>query len=116
MEAGDGRKISFQYYGYRRDQGALRGLAPDELGALDEYVHDLIRGAEDAEGESPEESGRDTVAEEIIGRKTYRLEYIRCGRGSCRCAAGRGHGPYWYEYRWEGGRTRSRYIGKKLRV
>jgi hypothetical protein len=38
---------------------------------------------------------------------TYR---VRCGKPTCRCAAGDGHGPYWY-LRWrEGGVQRRRYV------
>ena len=46
---------------------------------------------------------------------TYRQQYRRCGKATCsRCAAGGpGHGPYWYACWWEGGRARSRYVGKK---
>jgi non-specific serine/threonine protein kinase len=45
---------------------------------------------------------------------TYAHQYRRCGKPTCLlCAAGgRGHGPYWYAYWREGGRTRSRYLGK----
>lgn len=44
-------------------------------------------------------------------KATYRLEHVRCGRAGCtRCP----HGPYWYAYWREGGRLRSRYIGKTL--
>lgn len=47
-------------------------------------------------------------------RITYRQQYRRCGKAACsRCAdGGRGHGPYWYAFWWEGGRTHSRYLGK----
>ncbi len=46
---------------------------------------------------------------------TYRQEYVRCGKARCkRCREGHGHGPYWYAYWSEGGRTRSRYVGKTL--
>src|ERR687887_657939 len=42
---------------------------------------------------------------------TYRLEPVKCGKQGCsRCP----HGPYWYAYWREGGRMRSRYIGKSL--
>ena len=35
----------------------------------------------------------------------------RCGKANCtRCP----HGPYWYAYWKEGGRTRSRYVGRVL--
>jgi predicted ATPase/DNA-binding SARP family transcriptional activator len=46
---------------------------------------------------------------------SYRQQYRRCGRAGCsRCAGGgAGHGPYWYAYWWEAGRSRSRYLGKQ---
>ena len=45
---------------------------------------------------------------------TYSCQFRRCGKPDCpRCRPGaRGHGPYWYAYWWEDGRTRSRYLGK----
>jgi predicted ATPase/DNA-binding SARP family transcriptional activator len=45
---------------------------------------------------------------------TYRAQYRRCGKAACSCCAsgGAGHGPYWYAYWREGGRQRSRYLGK----
>jgi hypothetical protein len=49
------------------------------------------------------------------GTITYREQFSRCGKAECRrCAPGnRGHGPYWYAYWREGGRLRSRYLGKR---
>jgi len=46
---------------------------------------------------------------------TYSQQYRRCGKPDCpSCAAGGpGHGPYWYAYWREGGRLRSRYLGKQ---
>ncbi len=46
----------------------------------------------------------------------YQLERKRCGKPTCRCAqpGGEGHGPYWYAYWREGGKTKSKYIGKEL--
>ncbi len=42
---------------------------------------------------------------------TFRQEMVKCGKKGCtRCP----HGPYWYAYWREGGRTRSRYVGKQL--
>jgi len=45
---------------------------------------------------------------------SYSRQYRRCGKADCaRCASGGpGHGPYWYAYWREGGRMRSRYLGK----
>jgi DNA-binding SARP family transcriptional activator/Tfp pilus assembly protein PilF len=43
---------------------------------------------------------------------TYRQQYTRCGKERCRkCKEGTGHGPYWYAYWSENGRTISKYIG-----
>lgn len=42
---------------------------------------------------------------------TYRQEHVRCGKRGCtRCP----HGPYWYGYWKQDGRTRSQYIGRHL--
>lgn len=40
----------------------------------------------------------------------YRQQYVRCGR-RCRACP---HGPYWYAYWKDGGRSRSQYIGREL--
>jgi predicted ATPase/DNA-binding SARP family transcriptional activator len=46
---------------------------------------------------------------------SYQQKYTRCNKPTCRsCAEGPGHGPYWYAFWWEGGRTRTRYLGKTL--
>lgn len=42
---------------------------------------------------------------------TYRQEQVRCGKETCRSCP---HGPYWYAYWREDGRTRKRYIGRHL--
>jgi hypothetical protein len=48
--------------------------------------------------------------------KTYRQEWVKCGKANCKpCQDGQGHGPYWYAYWSEKGRTRKRYIGKTYR-
>jgi len=42
---------------------------------------------------------------------SYRQEHVNCGKAACtRCP----HGPYWYAYWKEDGRTRKRYIGRHL--
>jgi hypothetical protein len=46
--------------------------------------------------------------------KTYRLQHIRCGKETCKCATGGLHGPYWYAYWLEDGKTKSKYLGRKL--
>jgi hypothetical protein len=42
---------------------------------------------------------------------SYRQEHVRCGKDGCRTCP---HGPYWYAYWKEDGRTRKRYIGRHL--
>lgn len=53
-----------------------------------------------------------------------RLKWVRCGKMGCWCArAGKGHGPYYYRYRWHSEEPNSRggkgrqvevYLGKNL--
>jgi hypothetical protein len=76
-----------------------------EIRAMDTYdlrrLQMLLRGLLLEENEPVEEPG--TV--------TFRQEMVRCGKKGCtKCP----HGPYWYAYWREGGRTRSRYVGKEL--
>lgn len=53
----------------------------------------------------------DGADDDRAGTVTFRQEMVRCGKKGCtRCP----HGPYWYAYWREGGRTRSRYVGKNL--
>lgn len=41
----------------------------------------------------------------------YRQESVRCGKPGCATCP---HGPYWYAYWKEDGRSRKRYIGRHL--
>ena len=44
-----------------------------------------------------------------------RLSYRRCGKANCStCVEGPGHGPYWYASWRDGGRVRSRYLGREI--
>lgn len=45
-----------------------------------------------------------------VSRPTYRQQWVRCGKGCNSCP----HGPYWYAYWREDGRSRSQYIGREL--
>lgn len=40
---------------------------------------------------------------------TWQREYVRCGKRRCKTCP---HGPYWYGYWKENGRTKSKYGGK----
>jgi hypothetical protein len=42
---------------------------------------------------------------------SYRQEHVRCGREGCGSCP---HGPYWYGYYKQEGRTRKQYIGRTL--
>ena len=78
----------------------IRDLDEFDLRRLLIFVRGLLAAREGTSGEP-----RPT------GKVTYRQEQVRCGRDACtKCP----HGPYWYAYWREGGRLRSRYIGKDL--
>ena len=82
-----------------------------QVRTLDEY--DLRRLMIFARGLLVSRQGRDFADQPPArrGKVTFRQERVRCGRTTCtRCP----HGPYWYAYWREGGRLRSRYIGKHL--
>jgi hypothetical protein len=83
---------------------AVRGLDEYDLRRLMIFVRGLLlaRDAQDPDTAAPKRPG---------GKVTFRQEHVKCGRRGCtRCP----HGPYWYAYWREGGRLRSRYIGKHL--
>jgi hypothetical protein len=93
----------------------LQKLTLDELQEVNIWLQRLLQ---DAELSATELSERGSVKkgdrEDVRDDKTYRLEYIRCGKEECKCTSGDLHGPYWYAYWNENGKTKSRYIGKKL--
>jgi len=39
-------------------------------------------------------------------------KYVKCGKKSCSCRTGKGHGPYAYIRYWENGHLKSIYLGK----
>jgi hypothetical protein len=76
-----------------------------DIRSLDTYdlrrLQMLIRGLLLEEPPQPEQAGK----------VTFRQQTVKCGKHGCtRCP----HGPYWYAYWREGGRMRSRYVGKTL--
>jgi hypothetical protein len=89
------------------------GLSYLELVKLDEAIHRLLEAQMVAEAEIRERPDREVVERKKVGSITYQLERIRCGKANCKCAKGCLHGPYWYGYWSEGGRTKSTYIGKQ---
>lgn len=90
----------------------LRKLTLRQLMDFNSYVKGLIR-----EGQSKAKRSaisKEVLAEKVINHKTYRQVSIRCGKNNCKCSDGSRHGPYWYAYWSEDGRTKSQYVGKKL--
>lgn len=56
-------------------------------------------------------SGTEAEVPGVPQHVTYRQEEVRCGRETCSTCP---HGPYWYAYWKEDGRTRKLYIGAHL--
>jgi hypothetical protein len=93
---------------------ALLSLSLVQLRRLDDWLHELIRSAEEAERADKIASRKPALTKRTFENKTYRMESIRCGRENCKCARGKLHGPYWYSYTRIKDKVRSQYIGKKL--
>jgi hypothetical protein len=64
--------------------------------------------------EIPLHAERAIVESKQVEKVTYRLEMVKCGKLTCRCAARQLHGPYWYAYQRQSGRVKSWYVGKQL--
>jgi hypothetical protein len=92
----------------------LRRLSLGQLRKLDEWLHKLIRNAEEVGRAEKSSSRKRAVAEQSADDRTYRLESIRCGKEKCKCARGKLHGPYWYSYTRIKDKVTSQYIGKSL--
>jgi hypothetical protein len=89
------------------------GLSYLELVKLDEAIHGLLEQRLVAAPEIHERQDREVVERKKVGNITYQLERVRCGKSNCRCGKGSLHGPYWYGYWSEGGKTKSMYVGKQ---
>lgn len=89
-----------------------RALAKQDLSVLCEVrdmVDSLISERQLPKGDE-DFSQREVLDVKKTGAITYRLERVSCGKGCKGCP----HGPYWYGYWKEGGKTKSKYIGKRL--
>ncbi len=88
----------------------------EELYELDAWLHEQIQLLEEEQARPiPKKDGSEVLEERQIGAITYRLELVKCGKASCHCAKGGDlHGPYWYGYWWDHGKTRKTYVGKSL--
>lgn len=94
----------------------LQTLSLPQLQQINVWVQQLIMMGEDKAQRLSEGSKANIVLAFNQDGKTYRLEYIRCGNAECKCASGSLHGPYWYAYWYENGKTKSSYIGKELKL
>lgn len=94
-------------------QRLSRALAKQDLAVLYE-IRDLVESLIDERKEATRANSprREVLEEKKTSSITYRLERVSCGKGCKGCP----HGPYWYGYWKEGGKTRSKYIGKNLVV
>jgi hypothetical protein len=93
---------------------AVRRLSLAQLRRLDDWLHEIIRKAEESARVEQSQPRRQIVEERTVANRAYRLEGVRCGKEKCKCARGKLHGPYWYSYSRVEGRVKSRYVGKKL--
>lgn len=77
--------------------GETRGSETEHLRHLEVWIEEQIRVRAKGEAVKPKKSS-EVIEERHTGRYTYRLECVRCGKESCRCMDGTGHGPYSYAY------------------
>jgi hypothetical protein len=92
----------------------IRQLSLKQKYALAQWLDALIETEEEEPIAVPVNSGREVVEKVTEGAIVFQKEWVRCGKHGCRCAEGKLHGPYWYSYQREGGKVKSRYVGKKL--
>lgn len=92
----------------------LPELSLSELRQVKIWLEKYIDKAEDKINISGPEPEANVIEEIEKNGKTYRLQHIRCGKETCKCAEGALHGPYWYAYWLEKGKTKSKYIGKEF--
>lgn len=81
---------------------AVRGLDEPQLRRLLILARGLLIGSEGPVIDLADIPGMPSVS--------YQQQHIRCGRSCGSCP----HGPYWYAYWKEDGRSRSQYIGRHL--
>jgi hypothetical protein len=93
---------------------SARGLTLPQLRKLEGWLQGQIRRAEEKAQTEQKLPARQIVEERTVENKTYRLEWVRCGKEKCKCARGEMHGPYWYSYVRIKGKLKSQYIGKRL--
>jgi hypothetical protein len=98
----------------REIKRSIGALPPRELAMLDTWLHTLLEDRESKKRVRGAVKQHEVLQSHRTAHKTYRLERVRCGKESCKCSDGKLHGPYWYAYWSDGGKTRSQYVGKHL--
>jgi hypothetical protein len=87
---------------------------PAELTRIRTKIDQLAGQLATSDQAEPSPHQADDQAEPHV---TYRQEYIRCGKPTCRKCNGDldspGHGPYWYGYTTIAGKTKKKYVGKE---
>ena len=68
---------------------AIRHLSLGQLKRLDQWLHELIRRAEESDRKEKSSSRKRLGAEQSLNIKTYRLESISCGKENCKCMRGK---------------------------
>lgn len=98
----------------REIKQSISALPLRELAKLETWLHALLEDHQLKKGRGSTTKQHEVLESHRAARRTYRLEFVRCGKASCKCAEGKLHGPYWYAYWSEGSRTKTQYIGKRL--
>ena len=93
----------------------IRRASPSQRKRLYEWLGELTRGEAESVPPDAPAARPDKLVEAAGGGRTYRQQGVRCGKKGCKCGGGKLHGPYWYAYWSEGGKTKSQYVGKKFR-
>lgn len=92
----------------------IGALPPKDLAKLTAWLHALVEDRVSKKMTRRANKRAQALQARRTISKSYRLEHVRCGKTTCKCADGKLHGPYWYAYWSEGGKTKSQYIGKRL--
>lgn len=87
----------------------LAALPKEDQAELRRYLADISVSGDEAESIQLASLQTRTPAGKTV-TYTYRQERVRCGKESCWCGEGAGHGPYTYRYWKENGRLRKEYV------
>ncbi len=81
-----------------------------------DLVADLLQASEPPPDPEPPR-GRVVLEEHKAGKKTLRLEKVKCGKAGCKsCPHPQKGAGYWYAYWRQDGRLRSKYLGRSKAI